>query len=78
MIETGDKPQTNPSKKKVSFMGYEELHDAQPPTSYWETLANLFKGNVGTGKQNIIFKFVTPKFYFYWFCKKIFKILLET
>ncbi|KAL7027975.1 hypothetical protein ACKWTF_005669 [Chironomus riparius] len=49
MIEAGDKPQTNPSKKKVSFMGYGEIHDAQPPTSYWETLANLFKGNVGTG-----------------------------
>jgi len=50
MIEAGDKSQASPTKKKVSFMGYEELHEAQPPTSYIETLANLFKGNVGTGK----------------------------
>lgn len=31
-------------KKKMSFMGYEEIHENQPPTSYIETLANLFKG----------------------------------
>ena len=49
MIEAGEKPQANPRKKKVSFMGYEELHESQPPTSYIETLANLFKGNLGTG-----------------------------
>jgi hypothetical protein len=49
MIEAGEKSSTAPSKKKVSFMGYEELHEAQPPTSYIETFANLFKGNVGTG-----------------------------
>lgn len=37
-------------KKKVSFMGYEEIHENQQPTSYLETLINLFKGNVGTGE----------------------------
>ncbi|XP_070508032.1 proton-coupled amino acid transporter-like protein CG1139 [Chironomus tepperi] len=49
MIESVEKSQPNPTKKKVSFMGYVELHELQPPTSYVETLANLFKGNLGTG-----------------------------
>lgn len=30
----------------VSFRGYEELHKNHPPTSYAETMMNLFKGNV--------------------------------
>jgi len=50
MTEIGDENVTQHSKKKSSSMGYEELDEAQPPISYTEALANLFKGNVGTGK----------------------------
>jgi hypothetical protein len=50
MTEVGDENVARPSKKKTSCNGYEELDEAQPPISYIEALANLFKGNVGTGK----------------------------
>jgi hypothetical protein len=50
MPDIEDESVVVPSKKKVSYPKYEELNEAQPPISYIEALANLFKGNVGTGK----------------------------
>jgi hypothetical protein len=49
-VEVANSPPPEKRRKKISFMGYEEIHQNHPPTSYMETLANLLKGNMGTGK----------------------------
>lgn len=44
-LEPGN-PRRHSKLVHVSFRGYDELHLNHPPTTYAETMVNLFKGNV--------------------------------
>lgn len=50
MPEIGHKNVEHSLKKNIGRSKNEENTNVQPPISYIEALANLFKGNVGTGK----------------------------